>query len=465
MASQNSSFGRFALLPLLLGSGLAHADDKAPPASAASLPPEIIADINPDALRDSLTALVGFGTRHTLSDTESATRGIGAARRWVAARFAAISHDCGGCLSVETPSTTVSGERIPKPAVITDVIAIQRGSSDPQRVIVITGHIDSRVSDVMNAGADAPGADDDGSGSTLVLEAARVLSRHHFAATIVYAVLSGEEQGLYGGKLLANHAHSQGWQIEADLNNDIVGATRGGNGVSDNTTVRLFSEGTRATETPDQARRRRSIGGELDSPSRNVARYAKSLIEQWLPNWTVKLIYRADRYSRGGDHLAFNEAGFPGVRFTESSEDYRHQHQDLRTENGVAYGDTLDRIDFPYLARVTATNAVAAAGMACAPAPPNQLTISGAVDTSTTLKWQAAAGASGYRIYWRDTTDAAWTHWRDVGNATQVTLQNIIVDDYYFGVASRSADGCESPVEFAGEPGAFLPVQEEHPHP
>ncbi len=444
--------------------GLAAALLIASTGAAADPAAGIVDAINTDSLRDSLSTLVGFGTRHTLSDTQSDSRGIGAARRWTQQRFEAFSKDCGGCLHVETPTTTIRGERIPQPTSLTDVIAIQRGGTDPQRVILITAHIDSRVTDVMNATADAPGADDDGSGVALVLEAARVLSRHRFAATIVYGVLSGEEQGLYGGKLLAAYARDQHWQVEADLNNDIVGATQGGNGVKDNTVVRLFSEGPRATETPEQARHRRAVGGELDSPSRNVARYVKTVAEQWLPNWTVKLIYRADRYSRGGDHLAFNEAGYPGVRFTEAAEDYRHQHQDLRRENGIDFGDTIDHIDFDYLAKVTATNALAAAAMACAPRPPDALDIAGAVANSTSLKWKAAAGAAAYRVYWRDTTDAAWTHSRDVGSETQAELKNLVVDDYYFGVASRSADGCESPVEFAGEPGLFFPEAPSSPH-
>jgi hypothetical protein len=432
--------------------------------NGSATPADIVGAVSSDSLHDTLTTLVGFGTRHTLSDTRSGTRGIGAAKNWVQKRFEAISADCKGCLDIEVPATVISGERITHPTPLSDVIAIQRGSSDPQRVILVTAHIDSRVSDVMNADSDAPGADDDGSGVALVLEVARVLSHNRYRATIVYGVLSGEEQGLYGGKLLADYAHSQNWRVQADLNNDIVGAIRGGNGVVNNTMIRLFSEGTRATESAEQARHRHSIGGELDSPSRNVARYIKTVAEQWLPNWTVKLIYRADRYSRGGDHLAFNDAGFPGVRFTEAAEDYAHQHQDLRREGNVDYGDTLDRIDFPYLAKVTATNALAAAAMACAPAPPDKIETAGAVTTSTSLKWSAVGGATAYRVWWRDTTDAAWTHFRDVGAVTQAELKDLIIDDDYFGVSSRSADGCESPIEFAGEPGQFFPDDTTAPH-
>ncbi|MBV8209546.1 MAG: M20/M25/M40 family metallo-hydrolase [Burkholderiaceae bacterium] len=414
----------------------------------------------PDAaeLHTTIAALVGFGTRHTLSDPTSATRGIGAARNWVRARLEKISADCGQCLSVTAVSRSVTGERIPSLTEVVDVVAIQKGTEDPDRVVVITGHIDSRVSDILNSTADAPGADDDGSGVAVVLEAARILSRYKFPATIVYGVLSGEEQGLYGGKILAETAEEHRWRVEADLNNDIVGAVRGQNGVVDNTRLRVFSEGTRAVETADEARRRRFEGGEDDSASRNVARYAKAVAERYLANWTVVLIYRVDRYRRGGDHEAFNELGFPGVRFTENSEDYRHQHQDVRVESGIAYGDAIEYLDFAYLAKVTATNALAAAAMASAPPPPTGVKIAGAVSPDTRLSWTVSPGTAAtttYRVYWRDTASAAWTNFRDAGNADSLLLTNVVIDDYVFGVASVAPDGVESPVVFAGSAGAF----------
>jgi Zn-dependent M28 family amino/carboxypeptidase len=321
----------------------------------------------------------------------------------------------------------------------------------------LTGHIDSRVTDVLNATADAPGADDDASGVAAVIEAARILSRYKFPATIVYGVLSGEEQGLYGGKVLADYAKAQGWRVEADLNNDIVGGTRGLNGVLDNTRLRLFSEGIRDTETTEDAKQRRVEGGENDSASRNVARYAKQLAETYLPNWTVALVYRLDRFGRGGDHSAFNALGYPAVRFTENSENYRHQHQDLRVEGGVEFGDTIANVDFPYLAKVAATNAIAAAAMASAPPPPVNVKIAGAVTADTKLSWNAAPGlrAAGYRVHWRDTTEPAWTHSRDAGSAESLTLANVAIDDFAFGVSSVSADGFESPVVFPGAAGAF----------
>ncbi len=418
---------------------------------------EISVSPDPGQLQATVQALVGFGTRHTLSDTASPKRGIGAARRWAQSRFEQIGRDCGGCLTVVMPSQTVTGEGVPKPAVIVDVVAIQKGSTDPERVIVLTGHIDSRVSDIMNATADAPGADDDASGVAVVIEAARILSRYKFPATIVYGVLSGEEQDLYGGTLLAGYAKAKGWRVEADLNNDIVGATRGQNGLVNNTRLRLFSEGTRDTETAEDAKQRRFEGGEDDSASRNVARYAKAVAESYMPNWTVALVYRLDRFGRGGDHSAFNALGMPAVRFTENAENYRHQHQDLRTEGGVEYGDTLANVDFAYLAKVTATNALAAASMASAPPPPTNVKISGAVNPDTRLSWTASSGspAGGYRVYWRDTTEPAWTHSRDAGKGEALTLANVAIDDFAFGVASVSADGFESPVVFPGAAGAF----------
>ncbi|HEV2608317.1 MAG TPA: M20/M25/M40 family metallo-hydrolase, partial [Xanthomonadaceae bacterium] len=306
-----------------------------PPAPPIPMLQSIANDVGADALRATITKLVGFGTRHTMSDTASDTRGIGAARRWVKGRFEAISKDCKGCLQIETPEQSVTGERIPQPTTIVDVLAIQRGTGDPDRVIVISGHLDSRVRDVMDAKSDAPGADDDGSGTAAVLEAARVLSRHKLRATLVYAVLSGEEQGLYGGKLLAQYAHDHHWNVEADLNNDIIGNTVGTNGVKDADSVRVFSEGTRSTETPEQATSRRYNGGEVDSPSRNLARFIRGLADSYLKDFSVRMVYRTDRYSRGGDQVPMLAEGYPAVRFTEAIENYTREHQDVRTKNGV----------------------------------------------------------------------------------------------------------------------------------
>jgi hypothetical protein len=429
-------------------------------AQPSTVPLRELADaVQPAELRSTIERLVGFGTRHSLSDTVSEVRGIGAARRWAQARFTAIGRDCGGCLEVITPSQTFSGTRLPKPTEVVDVVAIQRGTDDPQRVLVITGHLDSRASDIMDATSDAPGANDDASGVAAVIEAARVLSRHRFRATLVYGVLSGEEQGLLGGKVLVDHAKAQGWRVQADLNNDIVGNSRGGDGVHDNSMVRVFSEGTKATETPQQANRRRYNGGEVDSPSRNVARLMALLAERHLTNLRVEMVYRTDRYGRGGDQVPFLDAGFPAVRVTEAHEAYTRQHQDVRVENGIRYGDTIDGVDFDYLAQVTRLNVVALAAMARAPAPPTGVVIEGAVTPHTTLRWQASPGAASYRVWWRRTTAPQWTHHRDVpaaaGAAQTATLRQIAIDDWFFGVSALSADGHESPVVFPGDAGAF----------
>ncbi|TAM58048.1 MAG: M20/M25/M40 family metallo-hydrolase [Rhodanobacter sp.] len=406
-------------------------------------------------LRATITRLVSFGTRHTLSDTKSDSRGIGAARRWVKSRFEAIARDCGGCIEVVTPSQIVTGKRIPNPTEVMDVVAIKRGKGDPKRVIVMSGHLDSRVTDIMNSRSDAPGANDDASGVAALIEAARLLSKQDSDATLVFAALSGEEQGLYGGKVLADYAVAQGWQVEADLNNDIIGNSRGQNGVLDSTTVRVFSEGTKSNETAAQANYRRYHGGEVDSPSRNLARYMATLADGYLPDLRVRMIYRTDRFGRGGDQVEFLEAGFPAVRVTEAHEDYTRQHQDLRTERGVSYGDTIAGIDFRYLARVTALNTLTMAALSRAPAPPTGVAIAGAVATDTTVKWNKVPGAAGYRVHWRDTTAPQWQYARAVGIVDHAVLRDVVIDDWFFGVSSVSADGYESPVVFPGFAGSF----------
>ncbi|MDB5450985.1 MAG: peptidase [Phenylobacterium sp.] len=399
--------------------------------------------------------LVGFGTRHTLSDTKSDKRGIGAARRWVASEFAQMSKDCGGCLTVETPSETFTGARVPKPTEVMDVLAIQKGTTDPERVIVISGHMDSRVSDPLNATADAPGANDDASGVAAVMEAARVLSKHRFPATLVFAALSGEEQGLYGGKVLADYATAHGWQVEADLNNDIVGNSHGQNGVTDNTHVRVFSEGTRTVETPAEADRRRYNGGEVDSPSRNLARVMDALADRYLTNFDVIMVYRTDRYGRGGDQVEMLKAGFPSVRVTEAAENYTRQHQDLRTENGIRYGDVIEGVDFDYLAQVTRLNVLAMASLASAPKPPEGVDIAGAVTSDTTLKWTPSPDAVAYRAWWRSTTEPQWRYSRLAGTSGEVVLKDVNIDDWFFGLSAIGPDGFESPVVFPGAAGRF----------
>ena len=421
----------------------------------------IVATVDPVQLRATIEKLVSFGTRHTMSDTVSDTRGIGAARRWAASRFASISRDCGGCLEIVTPSQSFTGPRLPQATEVMDVIAIQRGTGDPTRVVLIAGHIDSRVSDGMNATSDAPGANDDASGVAAAIESARVLSKHRFRATIVYAVLSGEEQGLYGGKVLADYAKAQGWKVEADLNNDIVGNTFGEDGVHDSSTVRVFSEGTKATETQAQANLRRYRGGEIDSPSRNVSRYMAAIADRDMVGFKVRQVYRTDRFGRGGDQVPMLEAGYPAVRVTEAHEHYDRQHQDVRTENGRAYGDVIEFVDFGYLAQVTRLNALTLAAMAAAPAPPTGVVAEGAVKHDTTITWQPVAGAVGYRIWWRDTTAPQWQFHRDVRVAVdaaaplKTVLANVVIDDWAFGISSIDDAGNESPVVYPGDAGSF----------
>jgi len=451
-------------------------------------PPSLnaIADqVSEQNLRATVERLVSFGTRHTLSSRDDPRRGIGAALNWAESEFRRYSRDCGGCLEIVRPRDTVTGRRVPNPTVVEDVVAIQRGTTEPNRVIVITGHIDSRVTDVMNATADAPGANDDGSGTAAVIEAARVLSRYRFPATIVFAALSGEEQGLLGGKILADYARAQGWQVEANLNNDIVGNSCGSDGVCDDSHVRVFSEGPRWQGHEDLAARQRSLGGENDAPGRNISRFLDRLADDLSLGLDVRQVWRNDRFGRGGDHTEFLNAGFPGVRLSVAVENYNWQHQDLRTENGVEYGDTIERMDFPYLRRVTQLNVAALAAMALAPMPPEPA-VEGAVSTDTTLTWGAVMGAETYIVRWRRTDSNQWENslrlTRNSGNHTvtfdvpeqvdappteaeqrrlagewRVVLPHVRVDDWVFGVSSVSADGHESPVASAVPGGAFRP--------
>jgi hypothetical protein len=447
-----------------------------PPPPAAPTPLRTIADqVSEARLRATVERLVGFGTRHTLSARDHPTRGIGAALTWTEAEFERISRECGGCLQIVRTPDTVTGRRIPNPTLVENVVAIQRGTSDPDRVVIITGHIDSRVTDVMNATADAPGANDDGSGTAAVIEAARVLSRHRFAGTIVYAALSGEEQGLVGGRILADYARARGWRVEANLNNDIVGNSCGSDGVCDDAHVRIFSEGPRWQGREDLAARQRSQGGENDAPGRNLSRFIDTLADELGIGLDVRQIWRNDRFGRGGDHTEFLNAGFPAVRFSVAIENYNWQHQDLRTENGTHYGDTIDHMDFRYLRRVTQLNVAALAALARAPMPPEPR-IMGAVSTNTGLQWEWVPAAEAYRIRWRRTDASQWEQSRlergvcpalepGADRTCSYTLPGIRVDDWVFGVSSVAADGSESPVASAVPGGAFRPYTAPPPAP
>jgi hypothetical protein len=464
-------------LPLALAAALL-----APPIAARDAPPpgappslRAIADqVSRERLHATVERLVGFGTRHTLSVRDNPTRGIGAALNWAESEFRRNSEACGGCLEIVRPSDTVTNARIPTPSQVEDVVAIQRGTTDPDRVIVITGHIDSRVTDVMNATADAPGANDDGSGTAAVLEAARVLSRYRFPATIVYAAVSGEEQGLNGSTILAQYAKDHHWRVEADFNNDIIGNSCGADGVCDDSHVRVLSEGVRADATPELIAAQRSRGGFNDSPSRNLSRFVAGIADEIAVGLDVRQIWRTDRFGRGGDHIPFQRLGYPAIRFSVAVENYNWQHQDLRTEDGVAYGDTIDHMDFAYLRKVTQLNIAAIAALARAPMPPAP-TVEGAVSTDTTLTWDAVPEATAYIVRWRRTDAADWEHslradsrnWVHVAcrqapcpparSEYEVVLPHVRVDDWVFGVSSVAADGSESPVASAVPGGAFEP--------
>lgn len=517
----------------------AHSTDVNPPSEVQDIY-NIAVEASPERIYSDIQTLVDFGTRHTLSETESDTRGIGAARRWIFAEFEKISKECGGCLEVIYVSDTISGKRrIPDPTEVVSVLAIQKGSIDPNRYVMMSGDIDSRVTDPLNGTSDSPGANDNASGMAGVIEAARVLSKRKYAGSIIYAGLSGEEQGLFGGEIVAAHALKEGWEIKGVLNNDMISNISGIDGVTDNSTARVFSEGTRANETEAEARSRRFTGGEVDSPSRNLARYIKAQADQYMTNLNVMLVYRLDRFGRGGHHRPFNKVGIPGIRIMETHEHYDRQHQDLRTEvylrgrlnagfsvsdaemakltetikcpeerefkwdsqtktlgttiigttkkttcnlwgaapeirtnkglipleeafdiseHVVTFGDTMEGVDGPYAAKLTALNMVTMAGMAGAPPFPANVEATGAVKASASLKWDTPKNASnlaGYRVHWRLTTEAEWTHSRFIGKVNEWEFKNLVIDNYFFGVSAVAKDGSETPVVFPGAAGRF----------
>lgn len=445
---------RLAFVPLWLGVLPLLAAAQAPPATFVPRLDSIAHAPSANRIGADIQTLVDFGTRHTLSDTLSTTRGIGAARRWIHAEFERISADCGGCLEVRYVRSVVEGQansRIHEDVEIVSVIAIQWGSVHPDRWVMMSGDIDSRISGAMNAVDDAPGANDNASGMAGTLEAARILSRYRFPKTLVFAGLAGEEQGLYGGAALAAQILDSGWTVEAVLNNDMIGNIAGINGVVDSREFRIFSEPTSPTESEASRRARRVYGGEVDGPSRQLARYVERLTRSYLPELEPKMIYRLDRFGRGGHHRPFNDAGMPGVRIMEAHENYDRQHQDIRTEDGREFGDVIAFVNFDYAARLTGVNATVLAGLAAAPPPPDGVRLRGAVSASTTVSWNAPSGdgLAGYRVYWRDTTAPQWQWSRFVpAGATGVTLEGTIIDDYLFGVASVGRDGHESLVQF-----------------
>lgn len=446
--------------------------------------------VSQQRIHDTVARLVAFGTRHTLSSQTDPKRGIGAAVRWAEGELRK-----NGLQTMLVCNIVTKLPRVPTPTRVCNAVGILRGTERPNDVVVITGHIDSRVTDIMNVDAEEPGANDDGSGTAAVLESARVLAKQKFPGTIVFAALSGEEQGLLGGKILADYAKAQGWNVIANLNNDIVGNSCGSDGVCDDKTVRVFSEGPRWQGHDALAAQLRSLGGENDAPSRNISRFLDRLAER-LPGigLDVRQVWRNDRFGRGGDHTEFLNLGLPAVRFSVAVENYDQQHQDLRTEGGKVYGDTIDKMDFPYLTKVVKLNTAALMALAMAPPPPESK-VEGAVSTDTTVTWPRVTGAARYVTRWRRTDSNQWdaTLRFDasvcpagehsavsdgllseqpgemvVGIALprcRAVLPHVRVDDWVFGVSSVSKDGWESPVASAVPGGAFKPSVAPPPKP
>jgi hypothetical protein len=412
----------------------------------------IIDGVSEERIKADITTLAGFGTRHTLSDTLSQSRGIGAARRWIFNEFQEIAKTCKGCLEVSYQKNyqEPDGRRIVKPVWINNVVAIQKGTKYPNRFIIMSGDIDSRISDSNNYTDDSPGANDNASGMAGTIEAARVLSNYSFENSIIYTGLAGEEQGLFGGAGLAKYALEQGWEIIGIMNNDMIGNIKGVDGVIDNRTFRVFSEPTPANESERARKSRRFYGGEVDGISRQLARYIHKTVQTYMPEMNPKMIYRLDRFGRGGHHRPFNDVGFAGVRIMEAHENYTQQHQDIRVENGIAYGDVVEAVNFGYAKKLTAVNAINLAALAWAPPAVKELSIGGVVEASARFKWSTIEddNIAGYKIYWRETTSPTWDHSRFVGNVSEATLEGIVIDNFFFGISTVGKNGIESPVVF-----------------
>lgn len=414
---------------------------------------DIIEAVSAGNMEKDILTLAGFGTRNTFSDTISETRGIGAARRWIKSEFDRISGNCGGCLEVFYQKDFVrkdENNRVPKDAWVVNVVAIQKGTTYGENYVIMSGDIDSRASNTMDYETDAPGANDNASGMAAVIEAARVLTKYKFTNNIVYAGLSGEEQGLFGGAALAKYAKANGWNIVGVLNNDMIGNIEGIDGVIDNRTFRIFSEPVPPNETEDDRSRRRFYGGEVDGISRQLARYVHKQTRTYMPELNPMMVYRLDRFGRGGHHKPFNDLGFAAIRIMEAHENYNRQHQDIRIENGISYGDVIEGVNFGYAQKLTAVNAISLAGLGWAPPAPQNVGIGGVVEPSVKLSWEAPDDKNimGYKIYWRLTTSPTWDHSRYVGKIDTFTLEGIIVDNYYFGVAAVDENGNESVVAF-----------------
>ena len=416
---------------------------------------EIISKVSEDNLQKDIISLANFGTRHTLSDTLSKDRGIGAARRWIKNSFEKISSSCDHCLEVFYQKNYFKRNnlRLIKDVWINNVVAIQRGYKYPDRYVIMSGDIDSRVSDPNDYESDSPGANDNASGMAGTIEAARVLSKYKFENSIVYLGLSGEEQGLYGGQGFAEFAKKNNWEIIGVLNNDMIGNIEGVNGVIDNKSFRIFSEPVPANETDRERYMRRFYGGEVDGNSRQLARFIYSSTKKYMPEMKPDMIYRLDRFGRGGHHRPFNDLGFAGVRIMESHENYNRQHQDLRVENGIKYGDVIEGVDFNYVKKLTSVNIINLVLIGSSPPPPKNLAIGGIVEPSVKFKWDENndKNIKGYKIYWRETSSPHWQFSRYVGNINKYTLDGIIIDNYLFSLTSVSNSGYESIFEFPSE--------------
>lgn len=413
---------------------------------------KMVKEVSAVNIEASIRKLVSFGTRNTLSEQDNSTRGIGAARDWIYSEFQKISADCGGCLQVEKQTfLQPKANRIPEPTNLTNVYAVLKGTTDPDRVYVVSGHYDSMCTSPTDAKCDAPGANDDASGTATSIELARVMSKRKFDATIIFMTVPGEEQGLLGAAYFAQQAVEKKMNIEAMFTNDIVGGVTTHKKSPNRNMVRVFSEGVPSNETEQQAGTRRSVGGENDSASRQLARYIKEQGDRYLKKFKVWMVYRRDRYGRGGDHIPFVEKGFTAVRITESDEDYTHQHQNVRTDNGVFYGDTPEFVDFEYTANVCRVNLIALASLASAPAKPKNVGIvTGRLTNDTELKWDANTDAdiAGYEVVWRDTTSPVWTNSMNVGNVTTYVVKGMSKDNFFFGVRAVDKNGNKSPVVY-----------------
>jgi hypothetical protein len=438
-----------ALLLLAMG-GRAQSAKSEPTFDADPQIVAVLRQISRPRIQANIEKLVGFGTRLTISAQDPASlaagRGIGAAREWIQAEFERYSRDCGGCLEVKTDSFTEQpSERVPKATEIANVYAVLKGTdaANANRIVLVTGHYDSRNSDTLDGNGDAPGANDDGSGTAVSLECARVLSKMKFPATIVFLAVAGEEQGLNGSRHFAKMAKDRGWDLAAVLNNDIVGGDKGGE--QDHSVVRVFSEGVPAAATEQDIRRIRGLGGESDSGSRQLARYIAEVGRAYETGVKPVLVFRPDRFLRGGDHYSFNQQGFAAVRFTEFREDFHHQHQNVRTESGVEYGDLPKFVDYDYVAHVARLNAATLASLASAPAAPANVGIlTKDLENDSTLRWEASPGGGAeYEVVWRATTSPEWEHALGVGGATRATLK-LSKDNVIFAVRAVDRRGHRS---------------------